>query len=139
MSNDTPFEPPSLARWIAWAVLALLGLAAVLAVLLSQLEPAMRQAFLADWAARLRSPAYLLFLFIASVPLLVLAAMWYGLQSSMARDDLADDPRVRDEFKARFVHGDLEPGTKVVCANCGDVHDAMDVDCPECGASEIEG
>ena len=50
---------------------------------------------------------------------------------AVARDDLEDDLRVRKPFKDRFVRGSLDPDQKVICADCGDIHDAMEIDCPD--------
>lgn len=136
--GDTPFERPSLGRWILWLLALLISLSAVLLGLLSQMPPKIRQGFLDYWVQSLQTPEKILGILFGSLALLAFVGLWYGLRYSMARDDLEDDPRVREPFKERFVRGELQSDDKVVCDGCGKVYDAIDIDCPECGTTEVE-
>lgn len=138
MSNETPFERPSLTRWLAWLLAAIAVLTALMGVLLMQLEPEIREALLSQWFADFQGPVMLSRYLVVGFLVSLFGIWWYGLRFFMARDDLEDNPRVREPFKDRFVRGDLEPEMKVVCTECGDVHEAMQIDCPECGSTEIE-
>lgn len=136
--TDSPFDPPSLGPWMLMfgGVIAILVFVPVVWWVRAPewLRAAARQSFV----LRAQDPWFWGLISLTTVYFSLMGWALYRLQEELAWDPVAAETPVSDPHKERFVYGDLHPEDHVVCADCGDVHEAMVVDCPACGSQDIE-